>query len=44
MPERRSLLVGVLWRVAVMLFLFNPVASLSQWLLASWQAFGPAWP
>jgi hypothetical protein len=30
-------LIGVLWRVAVMLALFNPVASLSQWMLASWQ-------
>jgi len=37
MQEERSLLIGVLWRVAVMLFLFNPVASLSQWMLASWQ-------
>ena len=37
MQGERSLLVGVLWRVAVMLVLFNPVASLSQWLLASWQ-------
>jgi hypothetical protein len=37
MQEEPSLLIGVLWRVAVMLFLFNPVASLSQWMLASWQ-------
>ena len=37
MQRERSLLVGVLWRVAVMLILFNPVASLSQWMLASWQ-------
>jgi hypothetical protein len=37
MQGERSLLVGVLWRVAVMLVLFNPIASLSQWLLASWQ-------
>jgi hypothetical protein len=37
MQEECSLLIGVLWRVAVMLFLFNPVASLSQWMLASWQ-------
>ena len=29
--------MGILWRVAVMLLLFNPVASLSQWMLASWQ-------
>jgi Family of unknown function (DUF6524) len=34
--REQSLLVSVLWRVAVMLFLFNPVASLSQWMLASW--------
>ena len=38
MHGERSLLIGVLWRVAVMLALFNPVASLSQWMLASWQA------
>ena len=37
MSERGGLLIGVLWRVAVMLVLFNPVASLSQWMLASWQ-------
>ena len=37
MALERSLLIGVLWRAAVMLALFNPVASLSQWLLASWQ-------
>jgi hypothetical protein len=37
MTRERSLLIGVLWRVAVMLALFNPVASLSQWMLASWQ-------
>ena len=37
MARERSLLIGVLWRVAVMLALFNPVASLSQWMLASWQ-------
>ena len=37
MHGERSLLIGVLWRVAVMLVLFNPVASLSQWMLASWQ-------
>jgi hypothetical protein len=37
MQGERSLLVGVLWRVALMLVLFNPMASLSQWLLASWQ-------
>jgi hypothetical protein len=37
MRDERSLLFSVLWRVAVMLALFNPVASLSQWLLASWQ-------
>ena len=36
MARERSLLIGVLWRVAVMLLLFNPVASLSQWMLASW--------
>ena len=36
MARERSLLIGVLWRVAVMLVLFNPVASLSQWMLASW--------
>ena len=37
MREERGLLIGVLWRVAVMLLLFNPVASLSQWMLASWR-------
>ncbi len=37
MQGERSLLISVLWRVAVMLVLFNPVASLSQWMLASWQ-------
>jgi hypothetical protein len=37
MARERSLLISVLWRVAVMLALFNPVASLSQWMLASWQ-------
>ena len=37
MSERGGLLIGVLWRVAVMLVLFHPVASLSQWMLASWQ-------
>ena len=37
MHGERSLLIGVLWRVAVMLALFNPAASLSQWMLASWQ-------
>lgn len=37
MQGEHSLLIGVVWRVAVMLLLFNPVASLSQWLLASWQ-------
>ena len=36
MARERSLLIGVLWRVAVLLLLFNPVASLSQWMLASW--------
>ena len=36
MSREHSLLVSILWRVAVMLFLFNPVASLSQWMLASW--------
>ena len=36
MARERSLLIGVLWRIAVMLLLFNPVASLSQWMLASW--------
>jgi hypothetical protein len=36
MAREHSLLVSILWRVAVMLFLFNPVASLSQWMLASW--------
>jgi Family of unknown function (DUF6524) len=36
MTRERSFLIGVLWRVAVMLLLFNPVASLSQWMLASW--------
>ena len=36
MSREHSLLISVLWRVAVMLFLFNPVASLSQWMLASW--------
>ena len=35
--RERSLLIAVLWRIAVMLLLFNPVASLSQWMLASWQ-------
>lgn len=37
MERKRGLLLGVLWRVAVMLVLFNPVLSLSHWLLASWQ-------
>ena len=37
MARERSLLISVLWRVGVMLVLFNPVASLSQWMLASWQ-------
>jgi len=37
MQRERSLLISVLWRVGVMLVLFNPVASLSQWMLASWQ-------
>ena len=36
MQRERSLLISVLWRVGVMLVLFNPVASLSQWMLASW--------
>lgn len=36
MSREHSLLVSILWRIAVMLFLFNPVASLSQWMLASW--------
>ena len=34
MHGERSLLTGVLWRVAVMLALFNPAASLLQWMLA----------
>ena len=38
MHGERSLLIGVLWRVAVMLALFNPAVSLSQWMLASRQA------
>jgi hypothetical protein len=37
MQRKRSLLIGVLWRVAVMLALFNPVFSLSQWMLLSWE-------
>jgi hypothetical protein len=37
MSRERSLLISVLWRVAVMLVLFNPVASLTQWMLASWK-------
>ena len=37
MHSERSLLISVLWRVAVMLVLFNPVASLSQWMLASFK-------
>lgn len=37
MQRERSLLISVLWRVAVMVALFNPVFSLSQWMLASWR-------
>jgi hypothetical protein len=37
MQRKRSLLISVLWRVAVMLVLFNPAFSISQWLLASWE-------
>ena len=38
MHGERSLLIGVLWRVAVTLAPFNPAASLSQSMLASWHA------
>lgn len=38
MERKRSLLIGVAWRVAVMLALFNPVFSLSQWMLISWDS------
>jgi hypothetical protein len=37
MERRRSLLFSILWRVAVMLALFNPVASVSMWMLAAWR-------
>ena len=36
MQREHSLLFSVLWRVAVMLALFNPVASVSMWMLAMW--------
>lgn len=38
MQRERSLFISVLWRVAVMVALFNPVFSLSQWMLASWRS------
>ncbi len=37
MQRDHSLLISVLWRVAVMLLLFNPVASVSMWMLAAWR-------
>ena len=37
MERQRSLLFSILWRIIVMLVLFNPVASLSMWMLAAWR-------
>ena len=39
MKDRRSPLFSVLWRVAVMLAIFNPLFSLSHWALIGWDLY-----